>query len=109
MYTAQWVGGNNDPGMFEYVFSSKKFPPEGANRGHYRNAQVDDLLERANAEPDQEKRRALYVQVQEIVGQDLPYINLWYPDNIGVYRNRLSDVNPAPSGDYDFLTSVTLR
>ena len=109
MYTAQWVGGNNDPGMFEYVFSSKKFPPEGANRGHYRNAQVDDLLERANAEPDQEKRRALYVQVQEIVGQDLPYINLWYPDNVGVYRNRLSDVNPAPSGDYDFLTSVTLR
>jgi peptide/nickel transport system substrate-binding protein len=109
MYTARWVGGNNDPGIFEYVFSSKKFPPDGANRGHYRSAQVDDLVARANAEPDQEKRRALYIQVQEIVGQDLPYINLWYPDNVGVYRDRLSNVNPGPAGDYDFLSSVTLQ
>jgi peptide/nickel transport system substrate-binding protein len=109
MYTAQWVGGNNDPEMFEYVFSSKKFPPDGANRGHYRNLQVDDLVARANAEPDQEKRRALYIQVQEIVGQDLPYINLWYPDNVGVYRDRLSNVIPGPAGDYDFLASVTLQ
>jgi peptide/nickel transport system substrate-binding protein len=109
MYTAQWVGGNNDPGMFEYVFSSKKFPPDGANRGHYRNAQVDDLVARANAEPDQEKRRVLYIQVQEIVAQDLPYINLWYPDNVGVYRDRLGNVEPGPAGDYDFLAGVTIR
>ncbi|MGA8101333.1 MAG: hypothetical protein WB869_04210, partial [Candidatus Acidiferrales bacterium] len=63
----------------------------------------------ANAEPDQDKRRALYIQVQEIVGQDLPYINLWYPDNVGVYRDRLRNVNPGPAGDYDFLTSVRLQ
>jgi peptide/nickel transport system substrate-binding protein len=109
MYTARWVGGNNDPGILEYVFSSKKFPPDGANRGHYRSAPVDDLVARANAEPDQEKRRALYIEVQEIVGQDLPYINLWYPDNVGAHRDRLGNVNPGPAGDYDFLTSVTLQ
>jgi peptide/nickel transport system substrate-binding protein len=109
MYTARWVGGNNDPGIFEYVFSSKKFPPDGANRGRYRSAQVDDLVARANAEPDQEKRRALYFQVQEIVGQDLPYINLWYPENVGVYRDRLGNVEPGPAGDYDFLAGVTIR
>ncbi len=32
----RWVGANNDPDIFEFVFSSKRFPPDGANRGHYR-------------------------------------------------------------------------
>jgi len=32
----RWVGANNDPDVFEFVFSSKRFPPDGANRGHYK-------------------------------------------------------------------------
>jgi len=37
----RWVGANTDPDFFEYAFSSKRFPPDGANRGHYRNARID--------------------------------------------------------------------
>ena len=40
IYSLRWVGGNNDPDIFEYVFSSKRMPPDGYNRGHYRNAQL---------------------------------------------------------------------
>jgi peptide/nickel transport system substrate-binding protein len=107
--TQRWVGGNSDPDMFEYVFSSKKVPPEGANRGHYKNAQLDALLNRARVEMDREKRRAILSEVQKIVAEDEPYINLWYPDNVCVHRSRLAGVEIPPGGDYEFLAGVSLR
>jgi peptide/nickel transport system substrate-binding protein len=109
LYTQRWVGGNNDPDMFEYVFSSKKFPPDGANRGHYRNAQLDALLDRARVEMDREKRKAILSEVQKIVAEDEPYINLWHPDNVCVHRARLTGIDIPPGGDYEFLAAAKLR
>lgn len=108
--TLRWVGASNtDPDIFNYVFDSKRVPPLGANRGHYQNAEVDALLEKQRVETDREKRKALLSQVQKIVAEDEPYINLWYVDNIAVHRARVTDVTIAPSGDFDFLAAVSLR
>jgi peptide/nickel transport system substrate-binding protein len=109
IYSLRWVGANNDPDIFEYVFSSKKMPPDGANRGHYRNPQLDALLDSARVEMDQEKRKALLSQIQKIVAVDEPYINLWYVDNVCVHRERLAGIVLAPSGDYDFLDLAYLK
>jgi peptide/nickel transport system substrate-binding protein len=109
LYTQRWVGGNNDPDMFEYVFSSKRTPPEGANRGHYHNAELDALLDRARVEMDQEKRKAILSEVQKIVAEDEPYINLWYPDNVCVHRARLDAVEIPPGGDYEFLAGARVK
>ena len=109
MYALRWVGANNDPDIFEFVFSSKKMPPAGANRGRYSNPQLDVLLQEEHVEMDQEKRKALLMQVQKIVAEDEPYINLWYVDNVCVHRDRLSDIVIPPGGDYDFLATATLK
>jgi len=81
-------------------------PPMGGNRGHYRNPQVDVLLDQARVESDREKRRALFSQVEKIVAEDVPYLSLWFMDNVSVHRNRIRDVRISPTGDYDFLRSV---
>jgi peptide/nickel transport system substrate-binding protein len=109
IYTQRWVGGNNDPDIYEFVFSSEKFPPDGANRGHYKNPQLDALLDQSHAEPDREKRRAILAEIQKIVANDLPYINLWYPDNICVHRDTVKIDAIAPSGDYTFLNTLEFR
>lgn len=109
LYSLRWVGANNDPDIFEYVFSSKKMPPNGANRGHYRNAELDALLDEARVEMDQGKRKALLSEIQKIVAEDEPYINLWYVDNVCVHRERLAGIVLAPSGDYDFLDTAYLK
>jgi len=109
IYTLRWVGGNNDPDLFESVFSSKKMPPVGSNRGHYRNAELDDLLDRARVEMDQGRRKEILARVQEIVARDEPYINLWYVDNVCVHRERLEGIALSPGGDYDFLVSAYLK
>src|SRR5580704_4664106 len=51
---SRWVGANNDPDVFEFVFSSKRFPPDGANRGHYRNPRIDALVDQIRTEADRE-------------------------------------------------------
>jgi len=105
----RWVGANNDPDIFEFVFSSKRFPPDGANRGHYRNPRVDALTDQIRTEMDQEKRKALCSEAQKILAEDLPYLPLWFTDAVSVHRKILGDVPLSPTGDFDFLTVLPLR
>jgi peptide/nickel transport system substrate-binding protein len=108
--TLRWLGGNNDPDLFfDYVFSSKKMPPAGANRGHYRNDRLDALLDQARVETDMEKRRRLFSEVQKIVAEDVPYVSLWYRDNVSVHRDRISNIELTPTGDYDFLGNIEAK
>lgn len=106
LYTLRWIGGNNDPDIFENCFHSSRIPPKGANRGHYRNSELDGLLDAARIEMDQEKRRALLFRVQAILNEDLPYLHLWFFDNVVVHHQRLTGLEVFPSGDYDFLKTL---
>jgi peptide/nickel transport system substrate-binding protein len=109
IYSLRWVGANNDPDIFEYVFSSKKIPPDGANRGRYRNPKLDELLNQARVEMGREKRKALLYEIQKIIATDEPYVNLWYVDNVCVHRDRLTNIQMSPDGSYDFLETLALR
>jgi peptide/nickel transport system substrate-binding protein len=107
--TLRWIGVNSDPEFFEFVFSSKRVPPTGANRGRYRNAALDALMDEARNETDMEKRKKLFSTIQKDVAVDAPYISLWYRDNICVHRSRVSNVQLSATGDYDFLRLVEAR
>jgi peptide/nickel transport system substrate-binding protein len=107
LYTYRWYGGNNDPDIFEYVFSSKRMPPNGANRGHYRNPSLDALLDEERTQMDPEKRRLFLSEIQTMVAEDEPYIDLWYLDNVCVHRSRLARIVIPPAGDYEFLETAS--
>src|ERR1700744_4065767 len=93
----RWVGANKDPDIFEFVFSSKRFPPDGANRGHYRNPRVDALTDQIRVEMDQSKRKVLCSEVQKILADDLPYLPLWFTDAPSVHRKSLSQFDLSPT------------
>ncbi|QNI38547.1 ABC transporter substrate-binding protein [Edaphobacter sp. 4G125] len=109
MYALRWIGSNEDPDIFRYTYGSSAFPPKGANRGRYSNPRVDALLKAAAAETDQAKRRAEYVEVQQILAEDLPGIPLWYPNNEVVHSRRIEGVKPKGSGTFDYLREVTVK
>ena len=106
MYGLRWIGGNEDPDIFEYAFHSAKFPPNGANRGFYSNPKLDALIDKARREVDPNVRKPLYAEVQRILAQDLPYINLWYLDNVLVHTKRVTNLKLNPAGNYDFLRTA---
>jgi peptide/nickel transport system substrate-binding protein len=91
---ARWVGAHNDPDIFEFVFSAKRFPPDGANRGHYRNPGIDALTDQIHVESNQEKRKQLCSEVQKIIADDLPYIPMWFTDVVSVHRRELVSLKP---------------
>jgi len=107
-YSLRWIGGNEDPDIFEYAFHSSKFTPNGANRSFYSNPKVDALINQARSGPDEQKRKQLYAQLQRILAEDLPSINLWYLDNVLVHSRRVTNLSLNPPGNYDFLRTAQI-
>ena len=108
MFTLRWIGGNNDPDLFERVFHSREAPPKGYNRGRYENPRVDALIELARKEADVEKRKSAYSELQKIIADELPYISMWYLKTTCVYNRRLSNLELSPAGHFDFLQNLTV-
>ena len=108
LYVLKWIGSNEDPDIFRYAYSTTSFPQKGGNRGHYSNPQLDSLLNQAAAQPDQQKRRDLYLKTQQILAEDLPSIPLWYPNNEIVHTRRITHVVPNASGNFDFLREAEI-
>src|SRR5204862_6243011 len=104
VYSLRWVGGNEDPDIFEYVFHSAG----GANRQFYRNPRVDALIDKAQLESSEAARKHDYGEVQQILAEDLPYINLCYFDNVMVASKGVRNLRLNPSGDYEFLKTAEL-
>jgi peptide/nickel transport system substrate-binding protein len=109
MYSLRWIGGNEDPDIFEYAFHSAKFPPNGANRGYYSNPKIDALIDKARREVDPNVRKPLYAEVQRILADELPYIDLWYFDNVLVHTRRVRNLRLNPAGNYDFLRTAEME
>jgi len=108
MHSLRWIGGNQDPDMFENVFATTSFAPKRANRTFYSNPRVDALISQGRSTLDPQKRKAVYAEIQRIVAADLPYINLWYLDNVLVHTNRVHNIELGPAGNYDFLRKAQI-
>lgn len=106
LYTLQWVGVT-DPDMLRRVFYSTQTPPAGFNRGYYKNAKVDQLIDGASTAPDDDTRRKLYGEAQRIIAADAPYVSLWYKTNVAVYQSALHGVHLSPIAEFTFLKDVS--
>jgi len=108
IHSLRWIGGNQDPDIFENLFATASFAPRRANRTFFSDARVDELIREGRSTLDQEKRKAVYDEIQQILAEELPYINLWYLDNVLVHTNRVRGIELGPAGNYDFLRTATL-
>lgn len=107
MFTLQWVGGAvADPDILRRVFHSQQAPPAGFNRGHYRNPEVDRLLDAAARATDEAARKSLYGEVQQIVAEDQPYVSLWTKSNVAVLQRGLSGLRLLPTASFTVLKDV---
>jgi peptide/nickel transport system substrate-binding protein len=109
LYSLRWVGGSNqDPDVFENVFDSASFAPKRANRGYYSNPEADRLIALGRRSVNIHTRTEAYHNLQALLNQDLPYIHLWWADNVVVHTRRLTGLTISPAGNYDFLRTVRL-
>lgn len=105
MYSLAWVGIKT-PDIYRYVFHSEMIPPNGANRGRYRNSEVDQLIEQAEQAEQLPERVAAYRELQQQVFEELPYVPLWYEDHVMVARPEISGYALSSDGNYDGVIHV---
>lgn len=106
LFSLQWVG-ITEPDIFYSVFHSSMIPPNGSNRGHYKNNFIDQLTEQGQKTVDLKKRKAIYSQIQKIIAQDLPYIHLWHPTYFAVAQKSIQNLTLWPTGSFIPLADCT--
>jgi ABC-type transport system substrate-binding protein len=77
MHLLGWAPGFLDAYQQMVQFTKTAWPPSGLATSHYTNPRVEELLDRAATEPDQDRRKELYGEAQQIVWDDAPWIFLW--------------------------------
>ncbi len=85
-FMLSWVG-NIDPDEFYYA----QHHTGGTFNFHgYSNPEVDELLDAARVEVDEDARKALYDQAATIIVDEASYIYLYNPDNIDAWRPEVT-------------------
>ena len=108
LYSLAWVG-IRDADLYRVAMHSAMTPPAGSNRGFYVDARLDRLLESSRGEMDAAKRRVLVGRIQRRAARRLPYVSLWWPNNVVAMSARMEGFTPHPSGDLLGLTRARLR
>ncbi|MBL6602919.1 MAG: ABC transporter substrate-binding protein [Alphaproteobacteria bacterium] len=70
------------------------------NSSRYSNPDLDALLDSGSKEPDAAKRTATYKEVQEILAQDMPVVNLFELEFLTVYNTQLKGAYGSAMGAY---------
>jgi oligopeptide transport system substrate-binding protein len=96
MFRSSWIGDYNDAYTFAQYFKSDF----GINLTHYDNPAYDGLLDRATAEADPAKRRALLEQAERLMLGDQPVIPIYF------YASKQL-VKPRVLGWYNNIMNVT--
>ena len=108
MYSLSWIGIKM-PDIFRYTMHSTAAPPNGANRGRFSNPRADDLIERAEAATTLTEQAGYYRELQTLLLRQLPYVPLWYEDQVFIAAADIHGFRVAGDGNYDGLQSVVQR
>jgi peptide/nickel transport system substrate-binding protein len=85
-----WIADYPDGENYLSVFYSKNKIPWGPNYTGFNCKQFDCLFEQAYHEANDEKRYALYRQMDNIVMQQSPVVVLYYDKRVNLYQNNIS-------------------
>jgi len=88
--TVNWWTYPSDPDVFPYYHSSAA--GKGFNIPGYQDPKLDDLLVQGQSASDLESRKAVYKQLQAYTSETLPYLFLWYPQEVDVLSSSLRGV-----------------
>jgi len=91
-----WTGGP-EPDQYN-IWHSSKTGPRQLNFIGYKNAEVDELLEKGRRTFDLKKRKQYYDRFQAILAEEQPYTFLYVPEALPAVAKRFHGIEPAPAG-----------
>ena len=88
-----WTGDNGDPDNFLYVLLDK----DNSNNA-YESDELHEVLVEAQKTMDQDKRVELYMEAQEIIHQDAPWVPLVHSTPPIALKSMVENYIPNPTG-----------
>lgn len=97
--------GQSDPDDFLFnVF----YTDNGGNLGNYSNAELDALLEEGRRVADQEERRAIYAEAQQLILEEAPHVFLFHSSQFEALRADVMGYEHFPNTSYLGLRTTWL-
>lgn len=106
MTTMYWVSPLVDPDDFLYNNYHSEMP---INVQKYSNPRMDELLDRAKATPDQEERKKVYAEIQQLSMDDMPIVPLVNGWILFAYTDKLKGFAPTRTGLIKNMREVWLE
>lgn len=89
-FYGSWLADYPDGENYMSVFYSKNKIPFGPNYTGFNNMQFDKLFEEAYHEANDQKRYALYREMDNLVMQQSPVVVLYYDKRVNLYQSNIS-------------------
>ncbi|WP_422122668.1 ABC transporter substrate-binding protein [Planococcus sp. X10-3] len=102
-----WTGDNGDADNFLYVLLDQDNIGSN-NYTYYENQELHDILIEAQTEVDEDLRNEYYMQAQEIIHEDAPWVPLAHSTPLLAGGSNVIDFKAHPTGS-DKLASVDLE
>ncbi|MHC4916115.1 MAG: ABC transporter substrate-binding protein, partial [Planctomycetota bacterium] len=95
LYRLAWIADYPDPDNFLYVLFHSSRAGQ-SNRVHYKNPEVDKILDAARALPMGAKRSAAYSQAEARIVEDAPWVFLYHRAGHLLVKPRVKGVTFTP-------------
>ncbi len=96
-----WIADYPDAENFLSVFYSKNFNPNGPNYFHFLNKKYDELFEESQKEFDLGKRITYYKEMEKIIFDESPVVNLYYDKVVRFTQKNISGLGSNPMNSLD--------
>lgn len=102
-----WTGDNGDADNFIYALLDQDNIGSN-NYTYYENQELHDILIEAQTEVDEDLRNALYMQAQEIIHEDAPWVPLAHSTPLLAGGSNVVNFKAHPTGS-DKLSAVDME
>lgn len=108
LFVTGWSGDNGDPDNFVgELWGSYGMPVNDTS--HYKNPEVDKLMQQAAAEVDHAKRIALYARIQKMILDDAPWIFVNSTLQVRAARKNVKGFQLNPTQMFFDMDQVSLQ
>jgi peptide/nickel transport system substrate-binding protein len=104
MFILGWVTVTGDPDYGLYALFHSTQHGGAGNRTFYSNPKVDELLESGRTTVDPKAREAFYMEAQEIIRNDAPWIFTWSGENLAGTHKSVKGFKQHPAGHHKLYT-----
>lgn len=98
LYLMGWIGDTGDPDNFLQPLFSSRSSMDAGNRGLYKNAEVDKLLEEGQRTISPVRRKAVYKRLQELLIDEAPWVFLCQTDDCVINQQHVKGLRPHVLG-----------